>query len=188
MILFWHSEIDQGLSIQQLCAAVLTAYKRRLRALQNIRYVFAFAMNDKPGKLNYHLVFAGQHPKGLEKMKEAMMRIDQTGNYSFADDSVGQELLQFNFNDPETFAQKMHKKFLGQTLSCIEVCDYVLNETPYMNPSNILKWLRGRDQIEVKWIGRHSKQGFPKENIAAILFKAQGPPKAGDQLDFFSLI
>ena len=80
------------------------AYKRRLRTPANVRYVFAFAMNDKPGRLNYHLVFAGQHPKGLEKMKEAMMRIDQTGTYSFADHTVGPELFRFNFKDPATSA------------------------------------------------------------------------------------
>jgi len=176
----WRSEVGQGLPIQQLCAGVLAAYKRRLRALSNIRYVFAFAMNDKPGRLNYHLVFAGQHPKGLEKMKEAMKRIDQTGDYSFADDSVGQELLPFNFNDPQTFAQKMHQMFLGQTLGYDEVFDYVLNETPYINPSQILKRLAGADQIEVKWIGQASRSGFPKDKIEAIRFKAAGPPKPGN--------
>jgi len=184
----WRSEIGQGLSIQQLCAGVLTAYKRRLRALTNVRYVFAFAMNDKPGRLNYHLVFASQHPKGLEKMKEAMMKIDETGSYSFADDSVGQELLPFTFNNPETFAQIMHKKFLGQKLSWTVLYDYVLNETPYVSLSKILKWLAERNQIEVEWIGRPSKHGFPKENIASIRFKALGPQKAGYQLDLFILI
>ena len=184
----WRSEIGQGLAMQQLCAAVLTAYKRRLRALANVRYVFAFAMNDRPGSLNYHLVFAGQHPKGLEKMKEAMMRIDQTGTYSFADDTVGPDLFRFNFKDPTTFAQGMHKKFLGQTLSCTEVCDYVLNETPYVSPSEILKWLQARDQVEVQWKGQPSTHGFPKDKIAAVCFKTPAPQKPGDQLDLFTSI
>jgi hypothetical protein len=164
------------------------AYKRRLRTPANVRYVFAFAMNDKPGRLNYHLVFAGQHPKGLEKMKEAMMRIDQTGTYSFADHTVGPELFRFNFKDPTTSAQGMHKNFLGQTLSCTEVCDYVLNETPCVNPSKILAWLQARDQIEVQWIGQPSTHGFPKKKIATVCFKTPAPQKSGNQLDLFSSI
>ena len=176
----WRSEIGQDLSIQPLCATVLAAYKRRLRALKNVRYVFSFAMNDKPGKLNYHLVFAGQHSKGLEKMKEAMKRIDQTGDYSFADDSVDQEFLGFNFNDPRIFAEKMHKDFFGRTLSCSEVFDYVLNETPFINLSQLLKSLAAADQIEVKWIGQPSKLGFPKDKIEAISFKPKGPPTSGN--------
>jgi three-Cys-motif partner protein len=180
----WRSEIGYGLSIQQLCARVLAAYKRRLLALKNVRYVFAFAMNDKPGKLNYHLVFAGQHPKGLEKMKEAMKRIDQTGDYSFADDSVGQGLLGFNFNDPGTFAQKMHQHFLGKTVAYDDVSDYVLNETPFTNPSKILEWLMEPGQIEVEWVGEPSKSGFPKENVKAIRFETREPPKKETNLTF----
>jgi three-Cys-motif partner protein len=171
----WRSEIPQCLPIQQLCARVLAAYKRRLRALKNVHYVFAFAMNDKPGKLNYHLVFAGQHPTGLLKMKEAMKRIDQTGDYSFADDSVGQDLFEFDFKDPAIFAEKMHKEFSGQNLTYSEVFDYVLNETPFLKPTKILEWLRDRGLIEVIWLGEPSKRGFPEENVNTVRFKAHAP-------------
>jgi len=70
--------------------------------------------------------------------------------------------------------------FLGQTLGYDEVFDYVLNETPYINPSQILKRLAGADQIEVKWIGQASRSGFPKDKIEAIRFRAAGPPKPGN--------
>jgi hypothetical protein len=173
----WRSEIPQCLPIQQLCASVLAAYKRRLRALKNVNYVFAFAMNDKPGKLNYHLVFAGQHSKGLEKMKEAMKRIDQTGDYSFADDSVGQELFEFNFRDPGIFAKKMHREFLGRSTAYSEISDYVLNETPFLKPTKILEWLKERELIEVTWVGEPSKRGFPEENVNSVRFKTPALPR-----------
>jgi len=64
----------------QLSARVLALYKKKLRSLPKVRYVFAFAMNSRDGLLNYHLVFASQNPKGLEKMKEAMRAVDQSGH------------------------------------------------------------------------------------------------------------
>jgi hypothetical protein len=82
----------------QLSAQILALYKKRLRCIAP--YVFAFAMNSREGQLNYHLVFASQHYLGLEKMKEAMKAVDQSGTYSFSDDPVGQELLVFDFDVP----------------------------------------------------------------------------------------
>ena len=63
----------------RLTGQVLDFYKRRLRTPPKVRYVFAFTMNSRHGQLNYHLVFASQHPRGLEKMKEAMRQVDRSG-------------------------------------------------------------------------------------------------------------
>src|SRR5438093_12890826 len=114
----------------KLSAAVLALYKQKLRALRDVKYVFAFAMNTRQGQINYHLVFASQHPLGLEKMKEAMKAVDKTGSYSFSDDSVGQEFL-FDFDAPSDWAPKMQAALAGSWHPYADFRDYALNETPF---------------------------------------------------------
>ena len=60
------------MGISRLCAQLLALYKGRLHSVAGVRYVFSFEMRDRNNTLTYFLVFASQHPKGLEKLKEAM--------------------------------------------------------------------------------------------------------------------
>jgi three-Cys-motif partner protein len=162
-------ELNPGAAMPILSAAVLALYKRRLRSLRQVRYVFAFAMNSRQGQLNYHLVFATQHPLGLEKMKEAMKAVDQTGSYSFSDDTVGQELLQFDFNEPARWSEKLQAALGGAWRPYSEFHDYALNETPFMNPKAMLKHLKALGKVQVSWRGQPAKMGFPEEKISSIL-------------------
>jgi len=160
--------LDPSMPMAKLSAAVLTLYKKRLRSLPNVRYVFAFAMNSREGQLNYHLVFASQHPLGLEKMKEAMKAVDQTGSYSFSDDSLGQEML-FDFNSPSEWAVKMRAALGGSWRPYSDFHDYALNETPFINPKAMFKYLKETKAIEITWRGQPAKIGFPEEKINSIL-------------------
>lgn len=163
------TELNPRLAMARLSAAVLALYKRRLRTIPNVKYVFAFAMNSSEGQLNYHLVFASQHPLGLEKMKEAMKAVDQTGSYSFSDDSVGQELLPFDFDSPAVFAKKMQGALGEAWRPYAEYRDYALNETPFANPKSMLEHLKAQGKVHVNWIGPAAKRGFPEEKIRSIL-------------------
>jgi three-Cys-motif partner protein len=161
-------ELDPTLPMAKLSAAVLSLYKQRLRSLRDVRYVFPFAMNTRQGQINYHLVFASQHPLGLEKMKEAMKAVDKTGSYSFSDDSVGQELL-FNFDAPSDWAGKMQVALSGSWRPYSEFRDYALNETPFTNPKAMLEHLKQSGKVQVNWRGQSAKRGFPEEKIQSIL-------------------
>jgi hypothetical protein len=163
-------ELNPWLPMSQLSAAVLSLYKRRLRTIQNVRYAFAFAMNSKQGQLNYHLVFASQHPLGLEKMKEAMKAVDKTGSYSFSDDSMGQMHL-FDFNSPAIFAKKMQEALAGTWRPYSDFHDFALNETPFSNPKSMLEHLKAQEKVHVNWTGPASKRGFPEEKIRSILIQ-----------------
>ena len=89
----WRTELAlQGSSLDR-CKSILDLYKRRLRTIPGVRYVFAFEMRSRTATLNYYLVFASQHPLGLEKMKEAMRSVDQSGEFSFCDANVGQRRM-----------------------------------------------------------------------------------------------
>jgi three-Cys-motif partner protein len=165
----WRTELDYKLPMKQLAAQVLTLYKKRLKTVAS--YVFAFAMNSKEGQLNYHLVFASQHPLGLEKMKEAMKTVDQTGAYSFSDDTVGQELLRFNFDAPEIWAERMRRALAGKWRPYADFRDFALNETPFTNPKAMLKELENKNLLELKCSANRRKGSFPEDKIERILIE-----------------
>lgn len=125
-------------------------------------------MNSREGQLNYHLVFASQHPLGLQKMKEAMKAVDRSGSYSFSDDTQGQELL-FDFNAPADWAAKMKAALGGSWRPYSDFHDYALNETPFINPKAMLKHLKDTGKLQVSWRGPTAKTGFPEEKISSIL-------------------
>jgi three-Cys-motif partner protein len=160
-------QLNPALPMSKLSAAVLALYKQRLRSLREVRYVFPFAMNTRQGQINYHLVFASQHPLGLEKMKEAMKAVDKTGSYSFSDDSVGQDFL-FDFDAPADWALKMQTALFGAWRPYNAYRDYALNETPFINPKAMLECLKQAGKVQVNWRGPSAKRGFPEEKIASI--------------------
>lgn len=164
--------IEQSFVVQ--CRQVLELYKQKLRSLQNVRYVFPFEMRGK-SCLNYFLVFASQFQLGLQKMKEAMKRLDQTGDYQFSDADIGQGRL-FKFDDPKDFSKKMFHWGKGRRLTYSQLMDYALNETPFLNPKKMLKYLETQGLIEKVEIqqGKPRKKGtFSK--VIAVVFKQEVP-------------
>jgi three-Cys-motif partner protein len=161
-------KLNPSMPMARLSAAVLSLYKQKLRALRDVRYVFPFAMNTREGQLNYHLVFASQHPLGLQKMKEAMKAVDKSGSYSFSDDSIGQALL-FKFDAPAEWASKMQAALGGAWHPYAVFHDYALNETPFLNPKAMLEHLKQGGKVQVSWRGASAKRGFPEERISSIL-------------------
>jgi three-Cys-motif partner protein len=165
----WRTELNPHLPMPQLSAQILALYKKRLRSVAP--YVFAFAMNSCEGQLNYHLVFGSQHYLGLEKMKEAMKAVDQTGTYSFSDDTVGQELLVFNFDAPAVWAEKMQHALGGKWRPYSDFRDFALTETPFINPKAMLRHLEGKNLVEVEGDMGRRKGSFPEEKIRRIFIQ-----------------
>ncbi len=161
-------QLDPTLPMAKLSAAVLSLYKQRLRTLRDVRYIFPFAMNTRQGQINYHLVFASQHPLGLEKMKEAMKAVDKTGSFSFSDDTVGQGFL-FDFDAPAEWSGKMQTALGGAWRPYADYRDYALNETPFINPKAMFEHLKQMGKVQVTWRGNPAKRGFPEEKISSIL-------------------
>jgi three-Cys-motif partner protein len=157
-------------SFTELCRLAVANYKRRLRSIAGVKYVFAFEMRDRSNTLEYHLVFASQHPKGLQKMKEAMQEIDQAGDYTFSDGHVGRQTL-FRFDDPQAFATVLHSEFSGRTAPYEEVIDYALNETPFTNAKKMLRLLEKQNLIQVESTDSKRKRGtFPEQSVKRIIF------------------
>ena len=160
-----------------LCQQVLGLYKQKLRAIRGVEYVFSFEMRGRKDTLNYHLVFASQNPLGLEKMKEAMRRIDNSGSYTFSDGHVNQ-ITMFRFDHPEDFAPKLHQQFIGHEVAYLPVATFALNETPFTNPIQMLRVLHERRQIEVTRYDPKTK-GFSGEHVRTIKFLIASQPQQG---------
>jgi len=164
----WRSIRDRGLSFHDESRAALALYQSKLRALPDVNYTFPFEMRSQNGSLNYFLVFASQHYLGLEKMKEAMSRIDCSGAYCFSD-AHSEESRLFSFDNPEDYVRQIFDAFRGQAVPYAAVRDYALNETPLTSPKKMLKQLEDEHQVDVRGadLGR-SRGTFPDTQIARI--------------------
>jgi len=172
--------IPSDLTFDKQCREVLNIYKACLRGLERVRYVFPFEMRST-SCLNYFLVFASQHRLGLEKMKQAMKKIDQTGEYKFSDADLGQQLL-FRFDDPKDFSRKMFTWCRGTRRTYKELMDYALNETPFINPKKMLKHLEEHGclaKVETAPGNVRRKGTFSEDAVVAVHFKQEVPDAEG---------
>ena len=163
----WENELA-GASQAQAVTRVLALYKSKLRAISKVRYVFSFEMRKKSNVFDYHLVFASQHARGLEKMKEVMKRIDQDGSYCFSDDHVSQQTL-FRFDEPSVAALQMGKHFAGRTITYSDANEYALNDSPFVNPKAMLAVLEQRGDIVVDVGAQKRTKGTYPERLHAIM-------------------
>lgn len=169
----WETELgDDSLNLGQKAAKILHLYKRRLKEVLGVEYVFEFEMRGKFDKINYYLVFATNHPRGMVKMKEAMSRVDQNGRYCFSDADEHQQFL-FGDDGLEIYAEKLRNEYLEKTVSFHDIEKYCLCETPAKSASSLLNILERKNQIEVHpEIGVTRKRGsFKKESIKSIRFQ-----------------
>lgn len=168
----WKPLLDASDPGQVFYPKILELYKSKLRSIRNVRYVFAFEMRTTATALNYYLVFASQHPLGLKKMKEAMRKFDQDGQYCFSDASTIQASL-FRFDDPEEHGLKMYTHFKGAKAMSDELRDYALNESPFTTPIPMLRALEDQGLIEeVRMTNPKRRKGtFAEEKLIHVKFK-----------------
>lgn len=152
---------------------VLQLYKTKLRSIPKVNYVFAFEMRTSAHALNYYLVFASQHPLGLEKMKESMRRIDQSGSYCFSDARVVQSSL-FRFDEPQQHSLELYNQFRGKRATYDELRNHALNESPFPNPKSMLRDLEVQRNLieEVKSTDPRRRKGtFNEEKLSYVKFR-----------------
>jgi hypothetical protein len=81
---------------------------------------------------DYFLIFATNSPKGMAKMKEAMWKVDQSGEFRFSDATNPAQALLFS-REPnfEGLRRSFVARFAGKDATVAEIEDFVLAETPY---------------------------------------------------------
>lgn len=107
-------------------------YVSQLRNEAGARYVRSFEMRNKKDATDYFLFFATNNPKGMEKMKEAMWKVDESGEFRFSDATNPAQALLFspqpNF---DALRRAIISQFHGREVSVGEIEDFVLAYTPF---------------------------------------------------------
>ena len=97
--------------------AMIDLYKVALKANGKVRYPWSFTMFDRDGHLIYWLVFSTNDLKGLEVMKKAMWKVDESGTYRFSDrNDPRQQRLFFSTLTDDWLADELSKSLRSSFL------------------------------------------------------------------------
>lgn len=128
-------------------------YVSQLREAAGARYVRSFEMRNDKDVTDYFLFFATNSRRGIQKMKEAMWRIDQSGEFRFSD-ATNQAQLQL-FSPKPDFARlerAICERFANREVTVDEIEDFVLAETAFRETHykrNVLSELERRGELAV---------------------------------------
>ena len=107
-------------------------YLRQLREAAGADYVRSFEMRNERDRVDYYLFYATNNLRGLAKMKEAMWKIDESGEFSFSDTTDPNQAVLF---EPEPrydlLQRRMLERFAGREATVGEVKEFVLAETAF---------------------------------------------------------
>ncbi len=158
-------------------AGMLAAYETALEKKAGVRYRCRFDMRDKNDKLLYWLFFCSSSPRGLEEMKRAMWKVDETGQFHFSDRHAGQPFLLKGFTQ-EWLAGALFDQFDGQELTVRAIFEHVLVHTPCYQYNTALGHLeRSGDAAMVNPPEKRRRGSFAKylddENVRVRFAKKQ---------------
>jgi three-Cys-motif partner protein len=129
---------------EQRKSFLLTEYVNQLKTHGGAKYVRTFEMKDKRNQTLYHLIFATKHLRGLEVMKDAMFRVDRSGNYLFADLSNPNQTFIMDYHKDywiQQPAEELFKEFKGRTVNLEQIIEFVYDKTSFVFKKSILRYL-----------------------------------------------
>jgi three-Cys-motif partner protein len=108
-------------------------YLKQLRTVA--KYARSFLMVNMSNMPDYLLFFATNNLMGLKKMKEAMWKVDPTGEFQFSDYTDADTQLQLFGAKPdfELLRRAIARKFSRTEIAIEVVEEWVLSETPYLD-------------------------------------------------------
>lgn len=112
--------------------AIHDLYLKQLKTAA--RYVHSFEMLNEGNSTDYFLFFATNSIKGLEKMKEAMWKVDDTGSFQFSDHEDARGLMSLFSAQPNLVPLRnaILRTFKGKRISIQELLDWVVTETEFL--------------------------------------------------------
>jgi hypothetical protein len=115
-------------------------FQTQLKRVCGLDYVRSFEIVTKHRNSGYHLFFGTKHELGLQKMKEAMWRIDPREGQRFAD-STSREQMTFFELEPDTgpLGNALMAHFRDNIFSIDEGERFTLTQTPYLPSSSHVK-------------------------------------------------
>lgn len=138
-------------------------YLRQLHGDGGAAFVRSFEMSNSRDVTDYYLFYATNSMLGLKKMKEAMWKVDESGEFKFSDSTDPGQLILFE-KAPNTTALRSQilRAFSGKTPSISEIERFVVVETAFREThykTQILKVLEREDTLRVVNAAPNRKAG-----------------------------
>ena len=107
-------------------------YYQQLKIEAGSNYVRSFGMKNFKGVVDYYLFYATNNRLSLQKMKEAMWKVDESGEFIFSDATDPNQLVLFE-NKPnfEILKNQILEQFSGSEATVAEIEELILAETAY---------------------------------------------------------
>lgn len=157
-------------------------YVRQLKQEAGARYVRSFEMANKNDATDYFLFFATNSRKGIQKMKEAMWKVDESGAFRFSDATAGATQLRLPFTVNPDFAalkRAIVDRFAGQVATVANVEEFVLADTPFREThykKQVLSPLESDGALEVVDAKPTRRAGTYPEPSMKLRFAQVSPP------------
>ena len=107
-------------------------YLRQLRETAGAQYVRSFEMRNERDAVDYYLFYATNSIRGLAKMKEAMWKIDESGEFTFSDATDPNQAVLFESRPRYDLLQRqILTRFVGHEVTVGKIETFVLAETAF---------------------------------------------------------
>jgi three-Cys-motif partner protein len=107
-------------------------YRDQLHGAAKAKYVRSFEMRNERNVSDYFLYFASNNRLGLEKMKEAMWRVDPGGGLTFSDaTNLDQTVLFQPEPDGHALRRLIAGRFAGRRATVKQIENFVVEDTPF---------------------------------------------------------
>jgi three-Cys-motif partner protein len=107
-------------------------YLRQLRGAARAKYVRSFEMRNDRDVTDYFLFFATNNAKGMSRMKDAMWKVDPSGELRFSDATDPRQTLLFDAEpDLAALERGILSAFVGPETTVGEIEQFVLADTPF---------------------------------------------------------
>ena len=108
-------------------------YLKQLQNKAKVKYIRSFQILNKFGHTEYFLIYGTNNIKGLKEMKEAMWKVDNTGEYTFSDNTDPNQTVLFELEPNYGILKRMIvEKFRGKFVSIEEIEEFVIESTPFL--------------------------------------------------------
>jgi hypothetical protein len=140
--------------------ALRLLYQQQLQ--KHARFVRYFEMCDKHGRTIYYLFFAGNHPLGHVKMKEAFWHMDSTSGFSFSDATNPDQMVLFDIDETPKLAKILQEKFAHQQVVVEQTRKFVEDESAFIasHMRAALRILEDEKKINVRSIKTDGKKRY----------------------------
>jgi three-Cys-motif partner protein len=144
-------------------------YMRQLTEAAGVRFVRSFEMFNDRNVTDYFLFYATNQLLGLKKMKEAMWKLDESGEFKFSDATDLNQLVLFEKKpDLPILRGQIGNAFGGREVTLREIEDFVVVKTPFREThyKGVLKDLEAAGSLDVVKAKPGRKRGtFPDRDM-----------------------